>query len=379
MNEVGRFFDTRAAYMLFVTATDEKAAVAERIARELSELQVGPPGLRILDAGMGDATVLTHLMRRAHRMHPHIPWFVLAKEISIEDVRQALAKIPDRLLEHPETVVAVTNLRFADTPTLTPGDGRPVVWRTVALEGSSTDEFTEQIRGLYRTLAADWAVDTSPTTGNPVYRTPTVLVLYRRDREFILRSLIPGPDTAGPDAAISQFDLVIASQTYRAKTPVERKVGNVVVPLVRSLAAGGRFIGVHAHGGDAGTEIIRGVWPDEQPFPHHRHDMMAEARRQLSRPEDHDLVFHDLDDEAAQIAYRLHSMPSKETEHIGTSMLVSAFNAAAYVAQIDEERLSSAMSSGSYLEPTRRVIEANDDVTFLDEMYVISRRSNGVV
>ncbi len=369
-DRVGRFFDTRAAYMLFVTATDEKTVVAERIAEEVAAVEVGSPGLKILDAGMGDATVLSHVMRRTHRIHPHIPWLVVAKEISIEDVRQALAKLPDRLLEHPELVFVVTNMRFSEAPALRPAGGRRPIWREVAVEGTTTDEFADQIRALYPQLAEDWVVETSARTGNPVYREPAVLVIYRKDREFILRNLIPVPERSDPGG----FDVVIASQTYRARTAVERKVANVVVPLARALGPGGRLVGIHAYGGDAGVEILQGVWPGEEPFPHDRHDLIAEAKRQLVAPEDADLVFPHLEDGEALIRYQMHPMPSEEVEHIGTSTLVAAFNAAAYVGQIDEARLSAAMSSGSYLDSTRRVLEAHDHVWFLDELYLILRR-----
>jgi hypothetical protein len=54
-----RFFDSRAAYLLFVTTTNEKAVVADRIGQELGDIEVSPPGFRVLDAGMGDASVLS--------------------------------------------------------------------------------------------------------------------------------------------------------------------------------------------------------------------------------------------------------------------------------------------------------------------------------
>ena len=46
-----RFFDTRAAYILFANATTEKAVVAERVGREVDYLHPRPPGLRVFDAG----------------------------------------------------------------------------------------------------------------------------------------------------------------------------------------------------------------------------------------------------------------------------------------------------------------------------------------
>jgi len=43
---------------------------------------------------------------------------VVAKEISLEDVRLGLEKLPDRLFEHPNTVFVVTNLTYAEAPRL---------------------------------------------------------------------------------------------------------------------------------------------------------------------------------------------------------------------------------------------------------------------
>ena len=46
-------------------------------------------------------------------------------------------------------------------------------------------------------------------------------------------------------------------------------------------------------------------------------------------------------------------MPVEAQEHIGASSILAAWNAAAYVAQIDEERMSAAVTSGAYIDATR--------------------------
>jgi hypothetical protein len=360
-----RFFDTRAAYTMFVNSTDEKSVVADRVAVEVGRLQVGQPGLRVFDAGMGDGSLLTNLMRHLHRTLPFIPWLVVAKEISIEDVRQGLVRLPDRLLEHPEMVFVVTNLHFRDAPGLITGPyGR---WRQVALRGDTTHQFAEQIEALYPQLAEDWQVTTSQVTGNPLYVHPSVLVLHRLDRQFLLDPLIPQP---GSDLA---YDLVVASQAYRARTSVARKVGLVLAPMARALASGGRLIGIQARGDDAGLEIIRSVWPNEDPFQADRHEVMVEARKQLA--DEPGLEFNDLSDPESVFRFRLHTMPSDEAENIGTSSVVAAWNAATYVAQIDENRLSEATASGQYLRATRRVMERHGRIWWNDEAFVICRRS----
>lgn len=359
-----RFFDTRAAYLLFATATSEKAVVAERIGAELSELLPSPPGLRVFDAGMGDASVLTSLMRQMHRVFPRIPWTVVGKEISVEDVRQALTRLPDRFFEHPEMVFVVTNMRFEEAVRLKPADRSRLVWRELSLRGETSHDFATQIRDLLPDLAEDWQVETSPRTGNPVYVRPAVVVIWRADHEFLLRRLIPRPDESS-----FSYDLMVAAQAYRAATPVEDKVRMVVAPLARGLAPGGRLVGIHARGDDPGMEVITGVWPGERPFPHDRSEILAEARRQLAG-EGLEFVVPEQGD---VIRYHMHTMPSEAAEHIGTSSVMATWNAAVYVAQIDEERLAEAMRSGAWEAATRHVMERHPTVWFQDEVYLITR------
>jgi hypothetical protein len=344
--------------------------VADRIGVELDKVGPGESSLRVFDAGMGDGSVLSQVMRRMHKVFTHIPWLIVGKEISIEDLRLALGRMPDRLYEHPEMVLVVTNMSYREAPWLTPsGDGAgDLNWIEAPLEGSTADDFGRQIQGLFDQLAAAWKVVTSPKTGNPLYARPSVLVLYRKDREFLLKRVIPVRGHAEPG-----YDLILASQPYRARTSVERKAKTVLVPLARALAPGGRMVVIHAHGDDPALEIIRGVWPDEDPFQTGRQEIVAEARLQLDSPGDSDLVFPETDDDEAIFRYELHAMPTERTEHIGTGLTLAAWNAAAYVAQIDEARLSAAMASGAYVPATREVLERYGGVWFNDELYVIAR------
>lgn len=370
-NAPPRFFDSRAAYTMFVTTTTEKSEVAARIAREAPEVTPGPDALRLFDAGMGDATVLVEAMRRFHEVYTHVPWLVVGKEISMEDVRQALDKLPDRFYEHPEMVFVVTNMTYKEVSAgLRPRSGKQAVsWRRTALEGSTTFEFTRQIRDIRDQVAEDWQVITSPKTGNPVYVRPAVHVIYRQDREFILRRLLPEEDTYR-----GSYDLIIASQPYRARTTAEHKVRTVIGPLARMLAPGGRLLGIHAYGHDPGIEIIRNLWPGENPFWTDRRALLSEAARRLSAPEDRDLAMVDSTDEESLFRYEMQVMPVDVQEHIGTSSILAAWNAAAYVAQIDEQRMAEAVASGAYLEAARSVIERCGRVWFQDESYVIFRK-----
>ncbi len=134
-----------------------------------------------------------------------------------------------------------------------------MVWHEVALRGNTAAEFDEQIAGLQPFLAANWRAHVSEKSGNPVYDKPVVLVLYREDNRFLLDQVRPKRSMG-----LADFDLVIASQPYRARASAEFKAEKVIAPLAQSLAPGGRLIGIHSSGNDPGLEIIRHVWPDEK-------------------------------------------------------------------------------------------------------------------
>ena len=74
----------------------------------------------MFDAGVGDGTVMARVMRAMHSRFPNMPFYIAGKEISLEDVRLTLQKVPDRLFEHPATVVVLTNMHYAEAPWLTP-------------------------------------------------------------------------------------------------------------------------------------------------------------------------------------------------------------------------------------------------------------------
>lgn len=349
---------------MFVTATDEKAVTADRLSEQAADIGPGEHALRIFDAGMGDGLIITQLMRRLHQRFPHIPWLIVGKETSVEDIRQALVRLPDRFLEHPETVIVLTNLLYREAPALRVTDGgQRATWRTIALEGTSAADFDDEIRSLLPSISEDWRVSADLETGNPKYEQPTVLVIYRRDREFILRPVIPAPDRVE-----GRYDLVIASQPYRARTSAERKVKLVIEPLARALAPGGKLVAVHSAGGDPGMEIVRNVWPDEDPFVSDRHAIIDAARAAIDDP---GLVFDPLPDDEAVFRYRLHTMP--KGDHIGTPLILAAWNAATYVAQIDGPRLDEAMASGVYVKATQDVLSRHETLWFNDEMYVVHR------
>ena len=366
-----RFFDNRQKYLLFVNTCGEKEVIARRVGMELAHIHPRPPAIRVFDAGMGDGSVLTRVMREMHRRFPTRPFYFVGKEISLEDVRLSLDKMADRLFEHPATVLVATNMYYSEAPWLAPkalAAATSLEWREVALSGTTAHEFSEQISALAPFLARHWQARHSPKTGNPVYERPVALVLYREDFRFMLDEVIPRQGKARAD-----YDLVIASQPYRARVPAEFKAAKVIGPLARALGPGGRLLGIHSHGRDPGLEVVRKVWPEEDPFVTGRHDLLRAVRAELGKDARH-YNFNAYADSRAVFRYEMHTLPTEISETIGTSTLFAAWNAAVYVAQIDDERLAQVLGERRYLDATREVLQEHGGLWFLDESYVVSRK-----
>lgn len=370
-NRPFRFYDNRQKYLAFVNTCNEKWQVAKRAALELEHLRPEPPALRVFDAGMGDGTVLSHTMRALHFRYPTLPFYVVGKEISLEDIRLSLEKLPDRFVEHPASVFVFTNLYYAEAPWLRSRDEQAtgkVDFKLVELGGSCAYEYGQQLGSMDDYLVDAWQVTASKKTGNPMYVKPSVLVIYRKDQRFLLDSVIPRVAAERAD-----FDLVLASQPWRARMDADFKVKYVLGPLTRALRPSGRLLAVHSIGGDPGLELVREIWPDEDPFQVNRHELLRKLRVMLGDAADNFELGASADDQAL-FQFRMHTLPDEIAESIGTSTLFAAWNAAIYVSQIEDQRLEAAMAESRYLEATAKILHKHNGLWFNDESFVVSRR-----
>jgi hypothetical protein len=279
--------------------------------------------------------------------------------------------MPDRFFEHPASVLVMTNMYYAEAPWLTPNSvaaATSLVWHELALTGTTSHEFERQITALQPFLADNWKARVSAKSGNPVYEKPVVLVIYRNDHKFLLDNVLPRRGHGRAD-----YDLVMASQPYRARAPVQFKAQKVLAPLTRGLAPGGRLIGIHSSGRDPGLEIIQRVWPGENPFITDRHELLKATKAELGAAA-RDFNFNAYADDRSIFRYDMHTLPNEISSSIGTSTLFAAWNAAIYVAQIEDQRLEGVVGDRAYLDATREVLQKHGGLWFHDESFVISRK-----
>jgi hypothetical protein len=106
---------------------------------------------------------------------------------------------------------------------------------------------------------------------------------------------------------------------------------------------------------------------------HDRHQILKAVKQELG-PAGRELNFNVYADNRALFRYDMHTLPSEVEGSIGTSTVFAAWNAAVYVAQVEDQRLDDAVRDGKYIDATAEVLKKHGGLWFWDESYVISRR-----
>ena len=139
-----------------------------------------------------------------------------------------------------------------------------------------------------------------------MYQRPSVLVIYREDHKFLLDSVIPKPGRI-----FESYDLILASQPWRARMSAEFKAQKVLAPLTRSLAAGRT---------PARDPVVRAKIPRSRssrssgraknPFQVDRHALLA-ALKKSSAATRATYTLTALPDDKAIFRYEMHTLPSE--------------------------------------------------------------------
>ena len=362
-----RFFDSRQKYLLFVTTTNEKAIIAEKISPIIKKLNPQKTALKIFDAGLGDGTLLMNVLRDCHRIFPDIPFIVVGKEVSMEDVRLTIEKLPDRFVEHPNMVFVFNNLHYNESTSLKSLNTKKInstVWETISLNGNTSYDFNNQLNKLEPILEKNWQVEKNPKNGNTTYKNPSVIVIHRDDQKIQLNNIIPRIN----DERL-YFDLIIASQPYRSRISEKQKVNYVIKPMIEALNDNGKLIITHSCGDDPSMELVNKIWPNDNPFPTLGNKIIEYLNNNISKDILNSLTFHN----PKIFKYHLRSLPNEIENSISTSLIFSAWNNINYVCQINEENIKIAEKDGKYHKLLSEILKKNDGLYFNDEMLLIEK------
>ena len=84
------------------------------------------------------------------------------------------------------------------------------------------------------------------------------------------------------------------------------------------MGRGGRLIGIHSSGDDPGHQILKEIWPNDNPFVSDRHSLLKAVKNELGSDARHYNIKANSDNRSI-FKYTMHSLPSELEASIGTS------------------------------------------------------------
>ena len=361
-----RFFDDRLKYLSFIQNTSEKKIISNEIYPHISKLSQNKSYLRILDAGTGDGTIISNVIKSFHRYHPYTSLLITGKEISYEDLKNTLEKMPDRFVEHPNLFVTMTNVKFSELGLIENSSkikNKKIKEFNLVLKSNNSYEFNSQIAGskLGNFIKKNWGIEID-NKGRTSYSNPCLIRIYREDNKGHLEQFLKN------DYKNNDYDLIIASQAYRAASSVEVKVRNVIGPLMKLLNKSGKLLVTHSIGGSSIQKILKLAFKDKEAFPNTAKNILEYLKDnpvcensifRYVKPKNYTFDFRKTPDQTI----------SELFGHDSDAKLANIL----YVGQIPEKDIQNLESNKSLYNKVLKTIRSQRRLQFKNEIFSISK------
>ena len=348
------FHEQRQRFHIFANTTNESWVVADRVSEELVDLSPGPDGFRLLYAPMDNGIILTRTLRALHALHPDVPVLVVMKGRGLEDLRNTMGRLVDRMAEHPLSAFVMTNMYLREAVDLTKrsmDNPEDVVWRDVGLRGQRSYDFQGSGRRAVRRAGQGVAGPPGRERAAGLCRALGRRDL-RSDRERELRPILPKP--GDPEL---RYNYALLNHPYLHSHTMTFRLDYVLGPVFDRLADGGRMTVIQGYPKDAAHELVGRIWPEQALPVISRYDVIRDLRKALAGER---FTVSGLTDTRALFRFDMHTLPVLEGHNLGTQSLSTAFNNAVYFTQLREELIQEAIHEGRrYLEITEQVLREN--------------------
>ena len=362
-----RFFDDRLKYLSFIQNTGEKKAISEKIYSHIASLSQNKSYLRVLDAGTGDGTIFSNIVKSFHRFHPYTSLLITGKEVSYEDLKNTLDKTPDRFVEHPNLLITMSNVKFSELGSIESSNkikDKRVKKFNLVLKSDNSYDFNSQISGakLGNFIKKNWGIEID-NRGRTSYSSPCIIWIYREDNERHLKQFI------GNDYKNNKYDLIVASQAYRAASSVKVKVNNVIGPLMRLLNKSGKLLVTHSCGGESVQKILKLAFKDKEAFPNTAKDIIEYLK---DNPFGENNIFKFLNPISYYFKFRK-SPDQTVTELFGHNIDAKWANIL-YVGQIPEKDILNVEANQRLHNKVKKAINNSGKIQFKNEIFSIVRQ-----
>ena len=361
-----RFFDDRLKYLSFIQNTEEKKAISEKFFSHVAGLSENRSYIRILDAGTGDGTIFSNIIKSFHKYHPYTSLLIAGKEISYEDLKNTLEKVPDRFVEHPNLLITMTNVKFSELGLIECSNtiqDKKVKEFNLILKSNNSFDFNSQITSnlLSNFIKKNWGIEID-NKNKTSYSNPCIIRVYREDNKKHLEKFLEN------DYKNNNYDLIVASQAYRAAASVEAKVKNVIAPLMRLLNKSGKLLVTHTCGGDFIQKVLKLAFKEKEAFPNTAKDIIEYVK---SNPVGENNIYSF--SKPSGYYFKFKRVPDQTVTELFGHNIDSKWANILYVGQIPEKDILSLENNQSLMSRIKKAIDGSDQIQFKNELFSITK------
>jgi hypothetical protein len=288
------------------------------------------------------------------------------KEISYEDLKNTLEKMPDRFVEHPNLLITMTNVKFSELGLVESAKkikNKKICEFNLILKSDNSFDFNQQISGnrISNFIKRNWGIEID-NKGRTSYSNPCIIRIYREDNKRQLKQFLYN------DYENNNYDLIIASQAYRAASSVKVKVNNVIGPLMRLLNKSGKLLITHSLGGENVQKILKVGFKNIEAFPNEAVDIIEFLKNNpfgenniytFSKPKNYNFQFKKAPDQTV-------------TELFGHNTDAKWANIL-YVGQIPEKDIQTLEKNTKLYNKIKKMIDKTGVIQFKNEIFAITK------
>ena len=361
-----RFFDDRLKYLSFIQNTGEKKAISKKIFSYVASLSENKSYLRILDAGTGDGTIFSNVIKSFHKYHPYTSLLITGKEISYEDLKNTLEKMPDRFVEHPNLLITMTNVKFSELGLIESSNkikDKKVKEYNLVLKSNNSFDFNSQMTSslLNNFIKKNWGIEID-NNNKTSYSNPCIIRVYREDHRKQLEKFLNN------DYKNNNYDLIIASQAYRAAASVKVKVNNVIGPLMRLLNKSGKLLVTHTCGGDSIQKVLKLAFKEKEAFPNTAKDIIEYLK---SNPIGENNIYNF--SKPINYFFEFKGAPDQTVTELFGHNIDAKWANILYVGQIPERDIQNLENNRNLVNKIRKTIDGFDQIQFKNELFSITK------
>ena len=274
--------------------------------------------------------------------------------------------MPDRFVEHPNLLITMTNVKFSELGLIESSKkikDKKVKEFNLVLKSNNSFDFNSQMtsRLLSNFIKKNWGIEID-NKNKTSYSNPCIIRVFREDNKKQLEKFLKN------NYKNNNYDLIVASQAYRAAASVEVKVKNVIAPLMRLLNKSGKLLVTHTCGGDFIQKVLKLAFKEKEAFPNTAKDIIEYLRNNpigenniynFSKPINYYFKFKRTPDQTVTELFG-HNVDSKWANIL-------------YVGQIPEKEILILEKNLTLMNRVKKTIDDCDQIQFKNELFSITK------